>query len=74
MTRDELLEVIADILECEMEDVKEDAVLEDFETWDSVAVLATISFISEQTGKFLHANEIKQLKTIADLMKAMEAC
>ena len=39
MTREEKTETIADILEIELEEVKEDAVLEEFDTWDSVAVL-----------------------------------
>ena len=69
MTREEKLEVIADILE--VEEVEEDNVLEDFETWDSIAVLSVISVITEETGLFPHANEIKKFKTVSDLMKAI---
>ena len=71
MTREEKLEVIADILE--VEEVEEDNVLEDFETWDSIAVLSVISVITEETGLFPHANEIKKFKTVSDLMKAIGA-
>lgn len=60
MTREEKLEVIADILE--VEEVEEDNVLEDFETWDSIAVLSVISVITEETGLFPHANEIKKIQ------------
>ena len=67
MTREEKLEVIADILE--VEEVEEDNVLEDFETWDSIAVLSVISVITEETGLFPHANEIKKFKTVSDIMK-----
>ena len=45
MTREEKLEIIADILEVDVDDVKEDMVLEDFETWDSVAVLSVIAMM-----------------------------
>ena len=69
MTREEKLEVIADILE--VEEVEEDNVLEDFETWDSIAVLSVISIITEETGLFPHANEIKKFKTVSDIMKAI---
>ena len=69
MTREEKLEVIADILE--VEEVEEDNVLEDFETWDSIAVLSVISVITEETGLFPHANEIKKFKTVSDIMKAI---
>ena len=43
MKREEIVEIIADILEVECEEVVEDALLEEFETWDSVAVLGLIS-------------------------------
>lgn len=69
MTREEKLEVIADILE--VEEVEEDNVLEDFEAWDSIAVLSVISVITEETGLFPHANEIKKFKTVSDIMKAI---
>lgn len=69
MTREEKLEVIADILE--VEEVEEDNVLEDFETWDSIAVLSVISVITEETGLFPHANEIKKFKTVSDIMKVI---
>lgn len=73
MTREEKIEIIADILEIEMEEVKEDAVLEEFDTWDSVAILGVISAVSEETGQFLHADEILQLKTIGDLFGVLDA-
>ena len=53
MTREEKLEIIADILEVDVDDVKEDMVLEDFETWDSVAVLSVIAMMDEHFGKYL---------------------
>ena len=42
MTREEKIETIADILEIEPEEVKEEAELEGFDAWDSVAVLGII--------------------------------
>ena len=73
MTREDKIEIIADILEIEPEEVKEDAVLEKFEAWDSVAVLGVISAVSEETGKYLHADEILKLKTIGDLFCVLDA-
>lgn len=72
MTREEKIEIIADILEIEPEEVSEDASLEKFEAWDSVAVLGVISAVSEETGKYLHADEILQLKTIGDLFSVLD--
>lgn len=72
MTREERIETIADILEIEPEEVKEEAELEKFDAWDSVAVLGIISAVSEETGQYLHADEILQLKTIGDLFSVLE--
>lgn len=55
-----------------MDDVKEDMVLEDFETWDSVAVLSVIAMMDEHFGKYPHASEIRSYVKVSDLMKNME--
>lgn len=72
MERNEKLEIIADILEVDVEDVKEDMLLEDFETWDSVAVLSVIAMMDEKFGKYPHASEIRQYIKVSDLMDHME--
>ena len=72
MTREEKLEIIADILEVDVDDVKEDMVLEDFETWDSVAVLSVIAMMDEHFGHYPHASEIRSYVTVRDLLKNME--
>ena len=43
MTREECLETVADILELESKELKDEMVLEDIDTWDSIAVLSVIS-------------------------------
>ena len=72
MTREEKIEIIADILEVEPDEVQEDMVLEDFETWDSVAVLSVIAMMEEHFGKDPHASEIRSYIKVGDLMKNME--
>ena len=72
MTREEKIEIIADILEVEPDEVQEDMVLEDFETWDSVAVLSVIAMMYEHFGKYPHASEIRSYIKVGDLMKNME--
>ena len=72
MTREETIEIIADILEVEPDEVQEDMVLEDFETWDSVAVLSVIAMMDEHFGKYPHASEIRSYIKVGDLMKNME--
>lgn len=72
MTREEKIQIIADILEVEPEEVQEDMVLEDFETWDSVAVLSVIAMMDEKFGKYPHASEIRSYIKVGDLMENME--
>lgn len=72
MTREEKMEIIADILEVDLDEVTEDAVLEDYDTWDSVAVLSVISVMNEKFNKFPHATEIRSYKTVKDLMDNMQ--
>ena len=72
MTREAKIEIIADILEMDDEINKEDTILEELETWDSVAVLAVISVINEKFDRYPTAEEIKTYKTVQDLMNAFE--
>lgn len=72
MTREEKLEIIAEILEVEADELAEDMVLEDFETWDSVAVLSVIAMMDEKFGKYPHASEIRGYIKVSDLMEHME--
>lgn len=72
MTEQEKLETLADILEMDEEEINRDVVLAECDTWDSVAVLSVISVINEQFNRFPSAAEIRQYKTIGDLMDAMK--
>lgn len=65
-------EILADILEVDVEDVVENKQLEDYETWDSVAVLSVIAVINEEFNRFPMADEIRAYKTVGDLMNALE--
>lgn len=71
MTEQEKLDIIADILELEPEEISRDILLEDIETWDSVAVLSFISVMNDEFNKFPNALEIRTYKTVGNLMDAM---
>lgn len=72
MTREEKIENIAEILDLEEEEIKEDALLADYEEWDSVAVLSFIALMDEEFDKAVKGVEIRALKTVKDLMDMME--
>ena len=72
MTNNEKMEIIADILELELNEITVESVLNDIETWDSVAILSFIAVMNEEFNKYPMANEIKSYRTVGDLMKVME--
>ncbi len=60
----ELIDKLSEILE---EDVNEDSILDDFEEWDSLAVLQIISFFNSEYSLSVVASQIKNAKTVKDL-------
>lgn len=72
MSEQEKKEVLAEILEVEEDEVVETALLEDFDSWDSVAVLSVIAAVQENSGVYLHADDIKKLKTVKDIMDLLK--
>ncbi len=72
MTDQEKFAELADILELDEAEITRDLVLEECETWDSVAVLSVIAVMNERFNRFPHAEEIKKYATVGDLMDAME--
>lgn len=72
MDREEKLAIIAEILEVDTDELEEDMVLEDFDTWDSVAVLSVIAMMDQKFGRYPHASEIRQYIKVIDLMNSMK--
>ena len=71
MTEQEKMEELVDVLEMDLGEFDRDTVLEEVETWDSVAVLSFIAFMNEKFDKIFHASEIAVCKTEGDLMDMM---
>ena len=71
MTKLEKMQAIAEILEVEPDEISEEMKLDDFDTWDSVAVLGVIAFINEQFSRFPHASAIRAYETVGDLLEYM---
>ena len=64
MTEQEKMEELVDVLEMDLGEFDRDTVLEEVETWDSVAVLSFIAFMNEKFDKIFHASEIAVCKTV----------
>lgn len=71
MTLEEKMVELEDVLDLGRDEFNEDTVLDEIETWDSVAVLSFIAVMNEHFNKFPNAREIRAYKTIGDLLNAM---
>ncbi len=71
MSNEEKLELLADMLEVEAEDLSAEMQLEDIDEWDSFARLSFMSLVDENFGKLITSADIKGLKTVADLLAIM---
>lgn len=49
-----------------------ETVLDDMESWDSLAMLSLIAMLDEEFGKTISGKELKSLKTVADILGYME--
>lgn len=53
----------------EVDEVTNNQKLEDFECWDSLTVLSIIAMASEEYNVVLKSEEIRELKTIGNLIE-----
>ncbi len=72
MSYQEKMEIIADILDMEVDELNDTMELEKIETWDSLAVLFVISVMDAKFGKLPHAREILNCKKVSDLLDIMQ--
>ena len=71
MTIEEKLELIADILDVDAEEIKPETEIASLE-WDSIATLSFIAMMDENFGKEVKGAEIKKFVTIQDALNIME--
>ena len=71
MSIEQKMELIADILDVDVEELSPEKELAEFD-WDSVAILSFIAMMDEEFGKEMKGAEIKKFITIQDALNAME--
>ena len=72
MSLEKKLELLADMLDMDPEDLSLDTNLEDMEEWDSLNALNLIALVDEEFGKTLSADVVNGLKTVADIIDVMQ--
>lgn len=60
-----MYEELAELLE--VDEVKDNEILSEFECWDSLTVLSIIAWASENYGKTLLAKDVNGVKTVGGL-------
>ena len=70
MTIEEKLELLADAWDMDVEEIDEDAVLEDLDNWDSMTKLSVIVMFDE-CGKKITSDDIKKFVTVKDIIDAL---
>ena len=68
MNKEEFLVELEDVLQRE-EACAEADVLADYEEWDSLSKMAVMAFYNKEFGIKIALNELKDLETVADLIK-----
>lgn len=72
MTEQEKIELLEEIMDVEPGTLHLEDVLEDFDEWDSLAVLAYITTMDEKFKKTIKGSEIKAFVTVLDAIQPME--
>ena len=72
MSNEKKMEMLAEIMELDVSEIREDAELSDYDEWDSITALSVIALVDEQFHKNLSGNQVKDFRTIKDVLDAME--
>ena len=72
MSNEKKMEMLAEIMELDVSEIREDAELSDYDEWDSITALSFIALVDEQFHKNLSGNQVKEFRTIKDVLDVME--
>ncbi len=73
MSTEKKMEIIADILDMDVNELTPETEFASLEDWDSVAALSFIAMMDEEFGKAVKGATIKGFVTIQDALNLMEA-
>ena len=71
LSNEEKIVLLEKMLELEDGELTEETVLEDLDCWDSMAAIELIALVDEKSGKALTGQQIKQFKTVKDILDFM---
>jgi len=71
LSNEEKIVLLEKMLELEDGELTEETVLEDLDCWDSMAAIELIALVDEKFGKALKGQQIRQFKTVEDILDIM---
>lgn len=71
MELEEKLEVLAEILDCDVGELKPETQLDTLE-WDSMAMLSLIVIVKTKFNKKIPGEDLRNFKTVQDILDRME--
>jgi acyl carrier protein len=71
MTNQEKIAMLEDMMELEKGTLQENGMLSDVVEWNSLAKLSFIALMDETFGKKVSADEMKQFKSVKDILNFM---
>lgn len=72
MTNEKKIELLADILDVDAEELTPETRLVDMSEWDSIAALSFIAMMDEEFGKEFKGADVKKIVTVQDALNVME--
>lgn len=72
MTNEKKMELLEEVMDMEAGTLAPDAVLEELEEWNSIAVISFIAMVDDEFDKVINSASLKKQKTVADLLALME--
>jgi len=72
MTNQEKISILEEMMELEKGTLHENDLLSDIIEWNSLAKLSFIAIMDETFGKKVSADEMKQFKSVKDILNFME--
>ena len=69
---EQLIDQVAEILECEPAELKAETTFRDLPNWDSLAYMSVISMIDDEFDIVIPQEQFRGLKTIADIAEYIQ--
>jgi acyl carrier protein len=69
MKKEDFFQELVECMEIEPVDIDEETVFRELEDFDSMAVMSIVAFADEKFGETLTAEQLKEMKTVRDLME-----